>query len=626
MGWTKRIPFKVSVAGIIELMGTSLYSRLDTPIRELVQNAHDAISRTRQVDLAFRGRIDVEQDAEAGELRVTDDGTGLSADDAERYLGTLGLGITGMLRRGQAPEDGAAGDGERLIGQFGIGLFSAFMIADRIIVESRRHDREEGVRWSAGPTTEIELSSFERERPGTTVRLLLKPDCRPFCESAELVEASLRHYAEFVDVPIHLNGGAARVNTIDAPWFAPTPEPEELALALEAQFGEAPLDVLPVHQDTPVSISGALYISPDRTPGFSGRSLLTATVRRMVISREIPDLLPPWATFVRGIVALDDCAPVTSREDLVRDKAFATVGEQLEAALFAWLERLADEEPARLQALISWHRYSLAGAALAEPRLRALLARSYRFLTTDGELTFQQLYERSHADPLVEAEADRVVWLNGERRQEAWVGELFAGREAVCVHALRAFEESLLAALVSDAGHESGEVVDMRVASPRDERFAAQLLDVRELTPVDASWQAFLAPAAGDARILQGRFDPSRPVMAFIDERHDLRKTFEELKRHGEVPSNFQRLIDQHFERHDDDRNQLLLNLDHRLVARALERSTSAPLASVLRLLVSGAMVSAGAAPASAGARTQSEDLDWIAEALWGRDAPKEES
>lgn len=164
--WTRRIPFKVDIAGIIEIMGSSLYSRVDTPIRELIQNAHDAVMRRRASDLGFQGRIDIEQDAEKHTLRFRDDGVGLSPDEAEQYLGTLGLGVTGLIKRGGTAAIPSA-DGSDLIGQFGIGLFSAFMLADRLVVESRRSDCDEGIRWEAGAGTEIELSGIEMETPGT---------------------------------------------------------------------------------------------------------------------------------------------------------------------------------------------------------------------------------------------------------------------------------------------------------------------------------------------------------------------------------------------------------------------------------------------------------------------------
>jgi molecular chaperone HtpG len=284
--WSRRIPFKVDVVGVIELMGSSLYSRADTPIRELIQNAHDAIVRRRARDLSYRGRIDIEQDAAGGLLRFHDDGIGLSPHEAEEYLSTLGISLTGLFKKGL---DGAVGNGmgDGLIGQFGIGLFSAFMLADRLVVESRKSGEAEGVRWEAGAGTDIELSASSRAEIGTSVTLFLKPDHRTLAEQPVPVEAAIKEYADFLTVPIFLNRGKARVNVIQTAWFEQTPERERVELELEAYFGETPLDVVPFQVEKPAIVRGALYVTPQRVPGFAGDPVVTVTVRRMVISRQI---------------------------------------------------------------------------------------------------------------------------------------------------------------------------------------------------------------------------------------------------------------------------------------------------------------------------------------------------
>ena len=107
--------------------------------------------------------------------------------------------------------------------------------------------------------------------------------------------------------------------------------------------------------------------------------------------------------------------------------------------------------------------------------------------------------------------------------------------------------------------------------------------------------------------------------MAFLNERSELVRTFDDLKKQGAIPEGFQRMIDRHLANGPSGVNEVLLNREHRLVGRALSQKTSSPLASVLRLLVVSALSAAGAAPSRAALRQQDEDLDWIAEALWGR-------
>ncbi len=615
--WTRQIPFRVDIAGVIEIMGSSLYSRLDTPIRELIQNGHDAIMRRRSRDLTFRGRIDIVQDSKAGTLTFSDDGIGLSTDDAERYLGTLGIGITGLLKgRGSDEQrDLITGDGDYLIGQFGIGLFSAFMLADRLVVESRREDCAEGIRWEAGPGTSIQLSSSERTETGTSICLHLKPQFRAMSESPEPIEAAIRQYADFLNIPIHLNGGSARVNVINVAWFEPTPDPEAIELELANYFNESPLDVIPIRIEKPASIAGALYISPQRTPGFADESTVAVTVRRMVISRRVRDLLPPWASFLRGVLELEGCSPTASREDLVRDDQLQLVRSTLDEFLFTHLEKMADEEPNRLEAIVNWHRYVLAGAAIGEPRLRALLRKVYRFKTSRGALLFHEILNLSDADALHESEADHVVWYNADRRQERYLDDVFASNRTPCVHVFRSFEESLLASIISD---NSSDHIDLRPATPSSPNFASSVMGMMELEEASASWSDFLRST--NAKVMIASFQASLPVVAFLNERYELAQTFEELRKDGDIPKGFQRMIDAHFRQAPTGQNEVILNRDHRLVQRAIKQGPRSPLASVLRLLVLNSLNSAGAGRGKEAAQVQTEDLDWIADALWGQD------
>ena len=615
--WTRQIPFRVDIAGVIEIMGSSLYSRMDTPIRELIQNGHDAIMRRRSRDLTFHGRIDIQQDAERGTLTFIDDGVGLSADDAEQFLGTLGIGITGLLKGRGSDEQRTHfnGDSEHLIGQFGIGLFSAFMLADRLVVESRREDCAEGVRWEAGPGTSIQLSSCDRSETGTSVCLHLKPQFRVMAEVAEPLEAAIREYADFLTIPIHLNGNPARVNVIHVAWFEPTPDPEAIELELANYFNESPLDVIPIRIETPASIAGALYISPQRTPGFADEATVAVTVRRMVISRRVRDLIPAWASFLRGVLELEDCSPTASREDLVRDDRFQIVRSTLNEFLYSHLERMSDEQPDRLEAIVNWHRYVLAGAALGEPRLRALLANVYRFKTSKGALLFGEILKQSMADALHEAEADYVIWYNADRRQERYLDDVFSQNPTPCIHVFRSFEESLLASMIADSAEGQ---IDLRPATPSSPNFADSVMGMNDVEDAPTAWADFLRST--NARVLLASFQSGLPVVAFLNERYELAQTFEELRKDGDIPKGFQRLIDAHFRQAPTGQNEVILNRDHRLIQRALKQGPRSPLASVLRLLVLNALNSAGAGRGQEASQVQTEDLDWISDALWGQD------
>lgn len=613
---TKRIPFKVDIAGVIEIMGTSLYSHPNTPIRELLQNAHDAIMRRRARDLAYHGRIDVVQDGANHTVSFSDDGIGLSPKEAEDYLGTLGIGITGLIKKGATDAFDISmhsnkRDGSNLIGQFGIGLFSAFMLADKIVVESLRYEGEEAIRWEAGAGTDIELSVASRTSVGTSVTLFLKPNYAVFADDAELLESGIKQYADFLPIPIHLNGSSARANLIQAAWLEPTPDNDLVEEQIASYFGETPLDVIPIAVEAPVTIKGALYVSPQRTPGFADDATIAVSVRRMVISRHIRELVPVWAPFLRGVLELPDCSPTSNREDLVRDSIFESVCDTIAEEIYLHFHELTIEHPHRWQSILHWHRYTFAGMAIHDPKLRSLLRSTYKFVTSHGELTVDQLLNRSRADALIEDEADYVVWYNADRRQESWLNDFFTNGSSPCVHTLRSFEETLLAAMLSEA---TPLQVDLRAASPSSTHFCESVLGIEGRSTAAPEWQTFFESL--DSHVFIATTPSSQPVMAFVNERYELSKTFDELRENGELPRGFQRLIDQHFQRSPAGKNEIILNARHRLVKRALESGPKGAIANVLRILVIAALSKAGAKIQSAAQELQSGDLEAIADAL----------
>ena len=162
-----------------------------------------------------------------------------------------------------------------------------------------------------------------------------------------------------------------------------------------------------------------------------------------------------------------------------------------------------------------------------------------------------------------------------------------------------------------------GKTVDLRIACPTAAGFAEQVLGVRDLEDAPEEWQQFLSGL--NARIQVAAFDEHRPVLAFLNERSELLKTMDDLKKGGQIPAGFQRLIDKNFQGATPSQNEVLLNRSHRLVSQALRQSVRNPLASVLRLLVISTLNQAGAVMDRQVAQQQMDDLDWIAETLGGR-------
>jgi molecular chaperone HtpG len=204
-----------------------------------------------------------------------------------------------------------------------------------------------------------------------------------------------------------------------------------------------------------------------------------------------------------------------------------------------------------------------------------------------------------------------VVWYNADRRQESWLNEFFSSSGVPCVHTLRSFEETLLASMLGDLLMEQ---IDLRTASPSSSNFCESILGMEDRAEATQDWRAYLEPL--ESNVFVASSPNKQPVFAFVNERYELSKTFDELRENGELPKGFQRLIDQHFQRSPAGKNEIVLNRNHRLVRKALEQGTSTPLASVLRILVITAVSKAGAKIQPTAQELQSNDLESIADIL----------
>ncbi len=193
---------EVDLGGLLTVLGSHLYSTPAVAVRELVQNAHDSITRRRIEDPGFEGgRIELEGDPGRGLLVVRDDGAGMTRDEVARFLATIGAGATREAReRGEAEED--------LIGLFGLGFLSAFIIADRTRVRSTSHKAPgEGVEYRSTTGERYALADAEPRPPGTEVELELGGDHRPLSDPATL-RSIVARYCGLLDVPVLVGGEA----------------------------------------------------------------------------------------------------------------------------------------------------------------------------------------------------------------------------------------------------------------------------------------------------------------------------------------------------------------------------------------------------------------------------------
>ncbi|MYW33166.1 HSP90 family protein [Streptomyces sp. SID2119] len=396
--------FQVDLRGLVDLLSHHLYSSPRVYLRELLQNAVDALTARRGLEPdAPEGAFGIRLFADGSVVRVEDDGVGLSEADVHTFLATIG--------RSSKRADGIAEQRGDFIGQFGIGLLSCFLVADEIHVLSRsaRTPDAPAVEWRGhgdGSYSVRTLPASARPRPGTTVTLTPRSDAGEWTRPAQ-VQALARHFGSLLRHPVAFSDGTAGVPTVSvnpepAPWARTFPTPGSRARALAAYgeevFGFAPLDTIEL--DLPaVGLKGIACVLPEAVPA-GRRHGHRVHVKGMLLSEQADEILPEWAFFVRCVIDAESLRPTASRESLYGDDTLAAVRDALAERLRAWIARAAASDPELLGRFLQAHHLAVKSLAVHDDEILRLLLPWLPFETTDGHTTLDE-FARTHRTVLV---------------------------------------------------------------------------------------------------------------------------------------------------------------------------------------------------------------------------------
>jgi molecular chaperone HtpG len=398
---TQTRPFQAEVAQLLHLMVHAVYSETEIFLRELVSNGSDACDKLRyeaiaRPDLLADGgalAIRIQPDAQAGTLAITDTGIGMDRQELIDNLGTVARSGT----RAFISQLAEAKDGAGLIGKFGVGFYSAFMVADRIEVTSRRSGANEAWVWRASGGDGFEIAPAEeqqaaRVRRGTEIVLHLKPDAKRFLEAHE-IERVVKAYSDHIQFPIELvdeKGETRQINTASALWQRPKAElkAEDYTQAYRSITGAFDEPAMTLHYRAEGRLSYAVLLFAPSTRPFdlfdaARKGRVKLYVRRVYITDDA-DLLPPYLRFVRGVVDSEDLPLNISREMLQNDPQVAQIRKALTGRVLAELESLAEKDVPAFEKI--WDAFgSLIKEGLYEDfeRRDQLLALA-RFATTAG--------------------------------------------------------------------------------------------------------------------------------------------------------------------------------------------------------------------------------------------------
>jgi len=367
---TKRsCEFKTEVSQLLNLMINSLYSNRDIFLRELVANAADAIDKAHfesltTPELAREWKIAISVDKEKKILTVTDNGIGMTEQEVEENIGTIAKSGTKAFLKMLEEKGTGASDMPEMIGQFGVGFYSAFMVASRVELRTKRSGSDApAVCWSSTGEGSYDIESCDRTEPGTEVRLFLKDDAEMYLESWKL-ESIIRKYSDYIAYPItvpEVKVGEDKketvtekvVNSQKAIWLrkpSEITEDEYRSFYSHISNFSGTTYLKPIH----VSAEGAsefkaLLFLPKEAP-FNllmpdiQKKGLQLYVKRVFITDECKALLPDYLRFVCGVVDSSDLPLNVSREILQDNPHIAKIEKTITAKILGELKKLIEND------------------------------------------------------------------------------------------------------------------------------------------------------------------------------------------------------------------------------------------------------------------------------------------
>lgn len=347
--------YQAEMKKLLHLIVHSLYTHREIFLRELISNASDALNvvRFRQltdntiVDRDAPLEIRIAIDKEAQTFSIEDTGVGMTKNELINNIGTIAKSGT-LEFLAKMKEEKASLDGD-LIGQFGVGFYSVFMVTDEVTIETRHADsNSKGYRWKSLGEGKFTIEEIDRTARGTKISFTLKEDAKEFCEDCR-VKNIIKKYSNFVDFPVHV--GEEKINTVSALWQKRKDDVTEDELTefykYVANDYQAPQGHLHVSLEGSVNFKALLFI-PDTAPPMLFRDSevkgLHLYANRVMIQDDCKDLLPEYLRFVKGVVDTEDLPLNVSREVTQSSPVMAKISKALTGRILSFLDGWAKNE------------------------------------------------------------------------------------------------------------------------------------------------------------------------------------------------------------------------------------------------------------------------------------------
>ena len=441
--------FQTEVAKLLDLLANSLYSNKEVFLRELISNASDALDKLHFLSLTDQKllgddpilRIRVKADKDAGTLTISDNGIGMTVEEAQEHLGTIAKSGTDEFFKSLS---GDAAKDSQLIGRFGVGFYSSFIVADKVTVYSRsaKAAQNEGVCWESEGLGTYTAERIDRKERGTDIVLHLKADAQKFLD-AWVLETAITKYSDHIAVPVYLwkektaetpkegEKPAApvfewvQVNDAKALW---TINPRDVK---DEQYKEFYRHLTHAYDDPLVwshnkvegelEYTSLLYIPTEAPWDLFNRDAehgLKLFVQRVFIMDEAEQFLPHYLRFVRGLVDTNDLPLNVSREMLQETAVTQKLKKALTHRVLRMLEKLAKDDPAKYAAFWKTFGRVLKEGPVEDPANRGTLMKLMRFASTKAGTGSEDVSLADYVARMSKGQ-DKIYYLVATSRQTA---------------------------------------------------------------------------------------------------------------------------------------------------------------------------------------------------------------
>ena len=608
--------FEAEVAQVLHLVTHSLYSHKEIFLRELISNASDACDKLRFEAIANPAlgsgdgdlHIDVSWDKDARTITIADNGIGMNREEVVANIGTIASSGTRRFLAAMGNEQKADA---RLIGQFGVGFYSAYVVADKVTVLSRRADAPAsvGVKWESDGKGEYTLETVEMPERGTTVTLHLKADEDEFLADWKL-RSLVNRYSDHVAFPIRMPKQAdladdeasdeakdkdaaapewETINAASALWTKPKSEiSDEDYQSFYKSLGHDFNDALAwTHNrvEGSQSFTTLLYV-PSQPPfdlmmgGRDERKGLKLYIKRVFVMDAAEELLPSYLRFVRGVIDADDLPLNVSRELLQQNRQLDRIKSACVKRVLDLLETLARDEPEKFATFYKAFGNTLKEGIGEDHANRERIAKLLRFASTRGEAGKQIVSLDDYIARMATAQ-DTIWYITAESHAAAFGSPQLEAFKAKGVEVLLMsdrIDEWMLGSLNEYEGKKLQNVAKGELPLD-DEDKAAQEAAVKSAEPLVARLKTLLGNRVSDVRV-SSRLTDSPSCLALAD---------------YDIAPHFARLMREAGQQMPESTPTLEINPEHALLKRVEEEADDAKAADLATLLLEQAEIAAGA-------------------------------